>query len=48
MQNKNDHYLKIKADTTAEDKEKFQIANKDQSNIDSKNKYGYFQRGSCR
>ena len=46
MQNKNDHFLKIKPVVTTGDKEKLQRETKEQSNWDSENKYKYYQEGS--
>ena len=45
MQNKNDHFLKIKPVVTTGDKEKLQRETKEQSNWDSENKYRYYQEG---
>ena len=48
MQNGNDQFLKIEADATTGDEEILQGETKDQNNRNSKNKYGYYQRGRYR
>ena len=45
IQNEHHHFLKIEPVTTTKDPEKLQSESKDQNSTNSKNKYGYYQRG---